>query len=210
MNFKDRLGLVYGKLTVVGFDKSIGKGVTYWHCRCECGATISVRGDNLQSGTTKSCGCLKQISPNKRHGMYGTSLYNVYSNMKQRCYNPKSTSYKDYGAKGITVCERWLGPEGFINFLASMGDRPSPDHSIDRIDTKGPYSPENCRWATWRTQQSNRSNNNVLTLDGKTQCLEAWSRDVGLGHKTISYRLKRGWPLRAALYTPAGARPILD
>jgi hypothetical protein len=117
--------------------------------------------------------------------------------MKARCEDPTSTSYQHYGARGVRVCKRWL--DSFENFLADMGEPPSPAHTIDRLRGKGHYDPGNCRWATMQEQQNNRSNNHHLTAFGKTQTLEQWARETGFEHKTILGRLKLGWTIEKAL-----------
>lgn len=124
--------------------------------------------------------------------------YKTWTNIRQRCSNPKHISYPLYGALGIRVCERW---SKFENFIADMGKRPR-GHSIDRIDTKGPYSPENCRWATQAQQQCNRRNNLLLTHNGKTMCAADWDREMGYVKYTITARLFRGWSTTRAIEQP--------
>ena len=124
--------------------------------------------------------------------------------MKQRCRNTNDPQFDYYGGRGIKVCERWL--ELFDNFYADMGARPSPKHSIDRINNDGNYEPGNCRWATAQEQATNRRNNVFIEYDGKTQHVSAWAREIGVCDSTIYYRLKEGWPLEQVL---APARPYL-
>jgi hypothetical protein len=115
--------------------------------------------------------------------------YNAWQQMRQRCSNPNVRCYRHYGAVGIRVCDRW---QTFENFLDDMGRRPSPQHSIDRIDVLGNYSPENCRWATHEEQQNNRRNNQHVTVGGRTQTVAEWARECGLQPDTIYRRLKVG------------------
>ena len=127
--------------------------------------------------------------------------------MKQRCSNPNDRDYARYGAKGITVCERWSTGDGertgFECFLADMGMPPSRAHSIDRIDVYGPYSPDNCRWATAREQANNKSNTRHLTIDGVTKPLAEWCREYGLSRATVYFRLKHmGMTHKEAITTP--------
>lgn len=110
-----------------------------------------------------------------------------------RCHNKTSPAYDRYGGRGITVCDRWREfREGGHNFVMDMGLRPSPQHTLDRIDNDGPYSPKNCRWATRVEQARNRRSNHLITAFGKTQSLVAWADETGIGSPTIRRRLKRG------------------
>lgn len=125
-----------------------------WRCQCDCGnATVATR-YALTRNRTKSCGCLKP-PPNRKHGWTGTPTHDVWLSMKRRCYYPNDKRYARYGARGITVCERWRGEYGFENFLADMGPC-QPSMQLDRIDNDGDYEPSNCRWATRSQQMLNR------------------------------------------------------
>lgn len=166
-NFIDRVGHVYGRLTVIEFAGK-GKYNTQWKCRCECGNETTVVTSNLISENTTSCGCYhREIGPpsKRKHGMDGTTEYQTWSNMKARCYNEKHISYDRYGGRGIKVCDRWL--EGFENFFEDMGLKPAKKYSIDRVDVNGNYSPENCRWATSQEQANNKSTNVYLSFYGR-------------------------------------------
>ncbi len=121
-----------------------------------------------------------------------TREYKIRRDMIQRCTNPKDTGYRRYGGRGITVCERWLA--SFQNFLDDMGSCPSPKHTIERIDNNGPYSPENCRWATWVEQCNNKRTNRFLTHDGETMTIVEWSRRTGINESTLYSRAERGLP----------------
>lgn len=165
-----------------------------WWCMCECGNKKLVKGSILRKGQSKSCGCLNIdihrqvcIERNTKHNLSKTKVYAVWVNIRQRCNNPNNNGYVKYGAKGITVCERW---NSFDNFLADMGHPPTPKHSIDRIDgTKG-YSPDNCRWATQKEQQNNRLNNYVISYKGERFTLMQLSEKLGIGRKSLKKRLK--------------------
>jgi hypothetical protein len=120
--------------------------------------------------------------------------------MRHRCRNPKVRFYRHYGGRGITVCDRW---DDFAAFYADMGPRPSPNHSIDRIDNDGPYSPENCRWATAVEQANNQRRTPRFTFRGETLSLKEWSRRTGLGYPMLLYRWRAQWDAAKALTTPS-------
>lgn len=133
-------------------------------CACECGNSIEIRLTSLKTGYAKSCGCLTRIQSKKNldrktHGMSKSRIYNVWSAMKERCYDKRNKSYKNYGGRGIKVCDRWLN--SFENFYQDMGERPSSEYSIDRIDVNGDYEPSNCKWSTAKEQANNRRNGHI-------------------------------------------------
>lgn len=134
------------------------------------------------------------------------NIYRAYRGMINRCYNPNQKSYKDYGGRGVFVCERWLGKDGFKNFLSDMGDRPE-DVTLDRKDNNGPYSPENCRWATRDEQAKNKRNNRWITANGKTQHLAQWAKELGCNSAAILYRLRKGMSEQDAVTLPVADRP---
>lgn len=133
-------------------------------------------------------------------GYRASPEYQCWQRMKKRCYNANCKDYYLYGARGITVCTRWL--TSFSNFLADMGRRPSPKHSIDRIDSSIGYSPENCRWATPLEQGQNTSRVKLLTYNGETHCVAEWARRLGRRRMTLIMRLRRGWSIERTLTTP--------
>jgi hypothetical protein len=133
--------------------------------------------------------------------LYGE--YQVWKAMKRRCFYKKDKHYQDYAGRGITICDRWLK---FENFIEDMGPRPKGT-SIDRINNCGNYEPSNCRWATKSQQQSNKRNAVLLTLNGKTKNLNHWAKEIGIERRTISARLKYGWSVEQALTTKIGGTP---
>ena len=133
------------------------------------------------------------------HGMSGTPEYRAWKAMKDRCFNPNSKKYPNWGGRGITVCDRWLD---FENFLADMGSRPTAKHSLDRIDNDGDYSPKNCRWATKAEQNNNKRTNHLITIDDVTLTITQWAKKMGFNETVIYCRLNRGWSEYDAVMTP--------
>lgn len=141
-------------------------------------------------------------NPNYKDGRKGTRLYNIYYRMKDRCYNPHSKSYKNYGGRGISICKEWLTDfSAFKTWALSHGYR--EDLTIERVDVNGNYTPDNCIWATLKVQGNNKRNNHRETIDGVTKNLSEWSELYGISVKTVRDRLLRGWDLKRALTTPA-------
>ena len=182
------IGEKFNKLTVIERDAT-HKSRPYWICKCVCGNTVSVRADLLKSGNTKACGCLYNKHNQALQGNH-SRIYSIYHDIKKRCYNAKCKSYKFYGAKGITICDEWLGDNGFINFYNwSVKNGYSDKLSIDRIKSNMPYSPNNCRWAEWGIQANNKSNKLFVTYNCKTQTLANWCRELNLNYSKVRQRM---------------------
>lgn len=135
-----------------------------------------------------------------KHGMSRSPEYRVWVGMISRCYNPKYNGYKNYGERGIVICEEWR--TSFIAFFHDMGPKPSPKLTIERLDNNKGYSPENCIWATRATQRRNTRTNRLIIFNGQTKCLMDWANELGMEYKTLEGRIKKGWPLEKALTTP--------
>lgn len=187
----DITGHVYGRLTVISFH-SIKNGNARWLCLCECGKTTISHLMSLRRGSAKSCGCLRnelRKLNSTTHGMSYSKIHRIWRAMLERCHNVNCKGYRHYGGRGITVCDEWLE---FGNFFEDMGDRPTPKHSLDRVNTELGYSKANCRWATMIEQQNNRRDNVWITYKGKTKTTSQWSRFFNLPRRLIADRFKAG------------------
>lgn len=171
-----------------------------WECRCDCGKTTYVDGYLL--GRTKSCGCLRERS----HLIHGgtknkasTREYAAWSTAKQRCTNPKNVRYEQYGARGITMCERWL--TSFAAFVEDMGPAPK-GMTLERIDTNRGYEPTNCRWASRLEQANNKRTNHLIPVDGELVSIAEAARRLGVEYGTLNSRIQRGWSAERAITAP--------
>lgn len=202
---KDITGERYGRLIAVSsFSKKQAKGTRlFWNCKCDCGKETTVCGTSLRNGATKSCGCWNDESAtmsNRKHGMSNTKEYESWANMIQRCTNKNNKSYKNYGGKGITVCERWMKAE---NFLSDMGPKPSPAHTIERVSNRGNYEPGNCVWETRKVQCNNKSNNTIVSFNGENLPIMMMGEKYGIYGPTFASRInKAGWSIQKAIETP--------
>ena len=196
--FIDRTGQKYGKLTVLKFSGFKDK-YSMWECLCECGNKTIVRGCNLGSGHTQSCGCMfrvKSLEVNTTHNCTKTRLYKIWSGMKGRCYNPNDISYQNYGGRGVRICDEWMEFVNFRDWAISTGFSevaPREQFSIDRIDVNGDYSPENCRWVTLAEQRNNKQNTVYIDYGGEKLTAKEWSVKRNIPYKKIMDRLYKGF-----------------
>ena len=206
-------GEKFGRLTVLYdfYNDKVNKDHHYCHCICDCEnkTEVDTKAIYLKSGKTKSCGCYSKEHPaHQIHGMSNTRFFKIWMSMKYRCYNRNSEDYKNYGGRGIKVCDRWL--ELFTNFkedmyesyLAHVDKYGEKDTSIDRIDADGNYCKENCRWATQETQQNNRRNNHLVEYNNEVHTLAEWGKLFNISSLTILDRLIRNWDVESAITTP--------
>lgn len=191
----DISGKRFGRLIALRSDGNIGRDRA-WLCRCDCGNETRVRTSSLQKANTTSCGCLR-LERISTHGLCDAPEYAVWKAAKNRCHNPKSQGFARYGERGIRMCDQWRN--NFAMFIADMGRRPSPNHSLERKDNNGPYSPENCIWATLAEQSVNKRSNARITFRGETLTKSQWAARVGISTRALDERLRLGWPLEEAL-----------
>lgn len=203
-------GTQFGTLSFVGDVETPPRTLRRALFKCACGETFETHVASVKAGLTKSCGCLQDASRRRRKPMIPLresitrhELYGTWMGMLKRCSNPAHKNYKSYGGRGISVCERW---RNFHNFVADIGARPSPGHSVDRIEVNGNYEPGNCRWATLKEQANNRQNSFYVVIGGRKQTLTIWCEEIGIHKETVRRRLKAGWSAEDALTRPP--RPL--
>lgn len=187
MKTKVIIGEKYGKLTpikVYGRNKS---GLLLYLCKCECGKETIVGSRYLTDGRIVSCGCKRARSQKKSNSI----TYKSWIAAKQRCFNPHNNDYKNYGERGITMCERWKN--SFINFINDMGERPAKEYTLDRIDPNGNYEPSNCRWATKEEQSNNRRDNHFICFQDEKLTVSQFSRKYAIGLPYLFYALRQGY-----------------
>lgn len=198
----DLSGQRFGRLVAISY--VAGSPKKAWMCKCDCGATVEIRGRNLRIGKTRSCGCLKRDNLAAgiavAHGMTRTPTYKSWNSMIGRCTNPAEPTYRRYGGAGVTVCREW---RKFAAFLSDMGIRPSGT-TLDRIDVQGNYEPKNCRWASAKVQANNRGNNRLITYGGKRMTIRQLCDLTGADYSRTRDRIcKLGWDVQRAISTPA-------
>lgn len=196
------IGQRFGRLTVIAEAprKPTSRHLRRWVCSCDCGGSTVSFTHTLKRGRAKSCGCLrieKLVSVNRlddkpAHNMSKSATYRTWCSIKQRCLNPNNSRWMSYGGAGITICDRWR--DSFDAFYEDMGDRPSRDHSIDRIDNGKGYSPDNCRWATRSEQQINSGKKGQIyvQIGGRKMTVRQIADAAGIGRGAVLLRLSKG------------------
>lgn len=200
------VGRKFGRLTVVARAPAQNSGMQL--CRCDCGKMVKTSTGSLRSGSTVSCGCRRREhwdSFGRTHGQSRTHTWWSWQSMISRCTIRRTASWRSYGGRGIRVCKRWCGKNGFQNFLADMGKRPI-GHTLDRKKVNGNYTSKNCRWATDLEQANNTTRTVRITMDGETLSLSEWCKRTGIERQTLTARLAVGWDVRRALTQPVDHR----
>lgn len=214
--FIDLTGQRFGRLTFVSRAKNkaenYGSVRAAWNCVCDCGEKRVVTSHDLRNGNTKSCGCYKNNVTSKRnvltkttHGGHGTRLYKIWCGMKDRCYCENVPYYKNYGGRGISVCDDWKDDfPTFQKWAISHGY--SDNLTLDRIDVNGDYSPDNCRWVTMKVQGRNRRTNRLIEYNGENKAVSEWAEIFGIQSATLLGRIDAGWEIERALTQPVDKR----
>lgn len=197
----DLTGKRFGRLTVIRETDIRKNGSVVWECRCDCGNIVFAKQNHLARGAVVSCGCYNK-DVITIHGMTNSKLFNVWSSMKLRCFCETHPQYKDYGGRGITVCDEWLEFDNFHKWAIENGYKEGKrgKYTIDRIDVNGNYEPSNCRWADMKVQARNRRNNVVVEYNGEKHCLAEWADIMGIPYTTIASRWRRHWSTRDMLF----------
>lgn len=202
---EDLTGQRFGRLTVIERAETTNVS-TRWKCICDCGNECTVIAQNLKRGHTISCGCYREeVRPLQqfKHGYRHTKIYGVYCGMKDRCYNPNNPRYKDWGGRGITICDEWLkNPQAFCEWAYSNGykeDAAYGECTIDRIDTNGNYEPSNCRWITNEEQQRNKRNSIKMEYNGETHTMREWAEILNIPYNKITMAHRKGKSIKDIL-----------
>jgi hypothetical protein len=200
---KDLMGQKFNWLTVIDWIVEGTRGK--WLCKCDCGNERLVRSNELTTGHITSCGCQKSNSISKStikmkttHGKSRSKIHTTWKHIKGRCLNEKDGSYKNYGGRGIKICDEWLTFEGFYR---DMGDVPNK-MSIERKDVNGNYCKDNCTWATVKEQANNKRSSAMLEYYGQIKTMKRWSELKDIPYKVLHARIKLGWDVKRALETP--------
>jgi hypothetical protein len=211
MKYKDLEGKRFGRLVVIKFSHKKEKNNSrkyYFLCKCDCGKEKTIEASALIYNKTISCGCYhseKVKRPKNKDVKVTTnkSLYSRWSSLKQRCYDKNNSRYKNYGARGIKVCDEWLGKNGSENFIRwALQNGYNDDLTIDRIDVNGDYCPENCRWVSNKEQASNKTTNVFVFYNGDKKTIREWSLILKVNEDTLYRRKKKGWCDKKIIETP--------
>lgn len=201
-NFKDITGKRFGKLVAVSHRFENGDAI--WKCKCDCGSIIEVVSSDLNRGRKTSCGCwTHELISNamRKHGLCKTRIWRIWTGMKTRCYNKNDKAYKNYGGRGIAICDEWKEDlTAFSDWAMKNGYR--DDLTIERIDVDGNYSPENCKWITLAEQEQNRRNTIFLEYKGEKLRINEWAERYGIDPLILRARLYKGKGIGEALETP--------
>lgn len=201
------IGKKYGILTVLSEIQTRNKnGHILYNVKCDCGKEKQILGASLRSGASRSCNKCSLLTGS--HGMWKSKEFSIWGSMKDRCYNKNNPRYKNYGERGIRVCDNWIA--SFKNFYNDMGKKPSELYSLDRINNNGNYCKDNCRWVTAKVQAKNRSNNKIFTFNNKTLCASDWCELLNMSSSTFYNRLNRGWSIEKTINTPVNKRFVKD
>lgn len=204
-SFIDISGNRYGRLVAINPIRK-NNGI-YWVCKCDCGNTTEVLPQHLNRGLIRSCGCLrKDVSSkkNKKHGMSKTRIYKEWKGIKERCLNKNNHAYKNYGGRGITICDEWLGENGFEYFCDwAMQNGYQDNLTIERKDVNGNYCPENCCWIPIGDQALNTRANVYLEYNGESKPIAQWAKEYGINYQVFHNRVRNlGWNMERALHEP--------
>lgn len=206
-------GQRFGRLTALRaiYAKHLKASVhVVYLCRCDCGAEVERTKQRLVRSKDASCGCTRVGLGTRSDGDYRHPLFKRWEQLLGRCLNPQHAAFYNYGARGISVCSRWVdgedGKTGFACFVADMGDLPMPRATIERRDNDGNYEPSNCEWADRATQNRNQRSNRLVTAFGKTAPVSVWALETGIPYCTLGCRIRRGWSHERAVTEPV--RPL--
>lgn len=216
MQRRDLTGQRFNMLTALSATRASKSGHMHWLFRCDCGVVKELPASRVTRGSSKSCGCsrITLIAKAKTtHGYWKNGVsapeYSAWCLARNRCHNEGSHAFKDYGARGITMCDRWRFGEkdqtGFECFISDMGDKPSAHYSLDRIDNSKGYSPDNCRWATRSQQQRNTRRTRIVAYRGEQISVAEAVQRAGsvIPYDAVLERLNRGWSVEDAVSIPA-------
>lgn len=198
----DISGSRFGLWTVLKFSGQTANKAGLFLCRCDCGVERVVASGRLRNGSSTNCGCHARQSLGDRvrtHGMHQHRLYKTWVAMRDRCRRTTHTAYPRYGGRGIYVCEQWMS---FPQFVEDVGSGWDEGLTLDRIDNDGPYSPENCKWSSRKSQSRNRSNTKHLTFGLEMLPVSVWAERIGVSPNTIYLRLRKGWTIEQAVTIP--------